>query len=99
MDALESETVFQDPIEPERLQAAESPRLIISPPLHIRRQKLARSQVNGHLYYFISLRNDEQIVGAWALGNFHNIHDVDTSSFGNYNPVELKGIFIAFNSK
>lgn len=47
MDALESETVFREPEpEPERLPASESPRLIISPPLHIRRQKLARSQVS-----------------------------------------------------
>ncbi|XP_065215741.1 pleckstrin homology domain-containing family G member 5 isoform X2 [Planococcus citri] len=54
MDALESEAVFQDPIEPERLPAAESPRLIISPPLHIRRQKLARSQVSSSEYFSVT---------------------------------------------
>lgn len=46
MDALESETVFRDPVVPEKLPPSESPKLIISPPVHVRRQKLARSQVN-----------------------------------------------------
>lgn len=44
MDALEGEATFRDPIEVAP-KIAESPRLVVSPPLQARRQKLARSQV------------------------------------------------------
>lgn len=65
MDALETETVFRDPVGPEPLLLAESPKLIISPPLHIRRQKLARSQV---IYRSLFIFN--QCTKMWKSNHF-----------------------------